>query len=90
MRKKNQMYEVELKSKALLKEGKRGLITYFSGGNKKTIAMNVRSLYPQYCKPEDKPTVLITPITYREYQSRVNGGIVNQKGKLFVAEGDIV
>lgn len=89
-RKKNQMYEVELKSKSILKEGKKSLITYFQGGNKKTIAMNVRHLYPQYTKEEDKPTVFITPISYKEYQERTNSGKINQKGHMVETEGNVI
>ena len=84
------MYEVELKSKAILKEGKKSLITYFQGGNKKTIASNVRHLYPQYTQPEDKPTVFITPISYREYQERVEGSTIRQKGHMVETEGNVI
>lgn len=79
MRKKDQMYQVELKSKSILREGKKSLITYFQGGNRKTIAMNVMRLYPQYTKPEDMPKVIITAIPYREYLKILNGGVVTQK-----------
>ena len=90
MRKQEQLYEVELKSKALLKEGKKGFITYFKGGNKKTIASNVRVLYPQWTKAEDKPMVNITPISYREYQERTKTGDIKQKAHLLKAEAHIV
>ncbi len=73
MRRKNQMYQVELKSKSILKEGKKSLITYFQGGNKKTIAMNMMRLYPQYTKPEDSPVVSIQAISFKEYNEIVNG-----------------
>ena len=76
MRKQERLYEVELKSKALLREGKKGFITYFKGGNKKAIAKNVRVLYPQWTKPEDAPMVNITPISYKEYKRRVEGGVI--------------
>lgn len=90
MRKKNQMYEVEIKSEALLKEDKRGFICYFQGGNKKTIVMNVQKLYPQYTQPEDKPVVNIRPIRYRDYEERLNGGIIEQKQKLIQKEGNFI
>lgn len=90
MRKDNQLYEVEIKSQSLLAEGKKSFITYFRGGNKKTIASNVRYLYPQYTKEEDKATVYITPITEEEYQSRVNGGMIKQKQHLIQGEGNII
>ncbi len=90
MRKQEQLYEVELKSKSLLREGKKGFITYFKGGNKKTIASNVRKLYPQWTKEEDKPIVNITPISYREYQSRLDSDIIKHKAHLMKAEAHIV
>lgn len=77
-----QMYEVEIKSKALLREGKRGLITYFEGGRRKTIVSNVRKIYPQYTDPKDEPVVNITPIKREEYEARVNGRQINQKQHL--------
>lgn len=84
------MYEVEIRSQAILKEGKKSLITYFQGGNKKTIASNVRVIYPQFTKPEDKPIVSITPITFREYEERKNGGMIKQKGHMVETEGNVV
>lgn len=90
MRKKNQLYEVEIKSQALLRENKRGFITYFKGGNKKTIVMNVQKLYPQYTDPKDEPVVNIRPIKYREYQERLKTGIIEQKQKLVQKEGNFV
>lgn len=90
MRKKNQMYEVEIKSEALLREGKKGFICYFKGGNKKTIVMNVQKLYPQFTQPEDKPVVNIRPIKYREYEARLNGEPITQKQKLLQKEGNFV
>jgi|694.fasta_scaffold110241_2 hypothetical protein len=86
---KNKMYEVELKSKALLREGKKSLITYFQGGPKKLIVSNLKYLYPQYTNPEDKPQVDITPITFREFEERKNGTQVNQKRHLVKAEGNV-
>ena len=90
MRRKDQLYEVEIKSQALLNEGKQGFICYFKGGNKKTIVMNVQKLYPQYTNPDDKPVVNITPIKFREYEKRANGGTIEQKQKLLEKEGNFV
>lgn len=90
MRRKNQLYEVEIKSKALLDEGKKGFICYFKGGNKKTIIMNVQKLYPQYTKPEDSPVVNITPIRYNIYEARKNGGQIKQKQQIFERRGNFV
>jgi energy-converting hydrogenase Eha subunit F len=90
MRKVDQLYEVEIKSKTILKEGKKSFITYFRGGNKKTIASNVRFLYPQYTKEEDMASVFITPITEEEYQQRVDGGIIKQKKHLIEVEGNVI
>lgn len=84
------MYEVEIKSEALLREGKKGFICYFKGGNKKTIVMNVQKLYPQFTQPEDKPVVNIRPIKYREYEARLNGEPITQKQKLLQKEGNFV
>lgn len=90
MRKQDQLYEVELKSMALIREGKKGFITYFKGGNKKTVASNMRKLYPQWTKPEDKPVVNITPISYREYEERTKTNTIQQKGHLLKGEGHIL
>lgn len=90
MRRKNQIYEVEIKSNAILKEKKKGLITYFKGGNKKTIVMNVQHLYPQYTRPEDKPLINITPISYKEYKLRLDGGAITQKRHLVEVEGNVI
>lgn len=90
MRKKNQLYEVEIKSEALLREDKNGFICYFQGGNKKTIVMNVQKLYPQYTDPKDKPVVNIRPIKYREYEERLNGKTIEQKQKLIQKEGNFI
>jgi hypothetical protein len=86
---KGQLYEVEIKSKALLREGKNGLITYFRGGQKKTIASNVRKIYPQYTDPVDAPVVNITPISFRDYEQRKNGGEIRQKQHLINQRVDI-
>jgi len=89
MRKQNQLYEVEVKSMALLREGKKGFITYFRGGNKKTIVSNLMKLYPQYTNPADKPNVEIRPISFREYEMRKNGGQINQKAHFVEAEAHL-
>lgn len=68
------LYEVELKSKAFLGKKETGLITYFEyPAKKKTIASNMKKLYPQYTKKEDEPVVNIRRITKSEYEERVNG-----------------
>jgi len=90
MRQKNQLYEVEIKSEALLREDKKGFICYFQGGNRKTIIMNVQKLYPQFTQLEDKPVVNIRPIKYREYEARLNGEPIEQKQKLIQKEGNFV
>lgn len=90
MRRKDQLYEVEIKSQALLNEGKQGFICYFKGGNKKTIVMNVQKLYPQYTNPDDKPVVNITPIKYKEYEKRLNGETIQQKQQIIEKRGNFV
>lgn len=87
---KKRLYEVEIKSQALLREGKKGFITYFEGGQKKTIVKNVMALYPQYTQPEDKPVVDITPITRGEYKKRLNGEQILQKRHLIKGEGHVM
>lgn len=77
-----QLYEIEIKSMALIREGKKGFITYFKGGRRRTIVKNVQKLYPQFMKPEDKPVVNITPISEKEYEYRVNGGKIVHKQHL--------
>lgn len=88
MRIKNQLYEVEIKSLALIREGKKSFITYFRGGNKKTIVKNVQKLYPQFTNPDDKPTVFITPLKEGEYEERVDRNFIRQKGYLVNERGD--
>jgi hypothetical protein len=90
MRRKDQLYEVEIKSQALLREGKNGFVCYFRGGNRKTIVMNVQKLYPQYTHPDDKPVVNITAIKYREYEKRIDQDYIEQKQVLFQKEGNFV
>lgn len=82
MAKNEQIYEVEIKSQALLREGKKSFVTYFIGGRKKTIVSNVQILYPQFTKKEDSPLVLITPISKAEYERRKNGGQIRHKRHL--------
>jgi len=89
MRKKEQLYEVEIKSQSLLREGKKGLITYFQGGNHQTVANHIRLLYPQYTKTEDKPMFNITPITKEEYRLRSDSGVVKQKAHLMKGSAHI-
>jgi hypothetical protein len=87
---KKKLYEVEIKSMALINEGKKSLITYFQGGTKKRIVSNVQKIFPQYTKMEDKPVVNITAITYKEYEERKNGGQIKQKVEMIKTEGDIL
>lgn len=84
-----QLYEVEIKSKALLREGQRGLITYFRGGRKKTIVKNVQKLYPQYTDPKDQPIVNITPISEKKYKER-SKGILKQKQRLVSTKAHVM
>jgi hypothetical protein len=90
VRKKNQLYEVEIKSQSILREGKKGLIVYFQGGSHKTIGMNIQKLYPQYTKPEDKPMFTIRPMTKREYNERVESGKIQQKAHLVESRAHVV
>ena len=84
------LYEVEIKSRALLKEGKKSFITYFQGGRAKRVISNLRLLYPQYMNPEDKPLVNITVITAEEYEARKSGKQIRHKAHMMEAEGNIV
>ena len=84
------LYEVEIKSQALLKEGKKSFITYFQGGRAKRVISNLRLLYPQYMNPEDKPLVNITVITAEEYEARKSGKQIRHKAHMMEAEGNIV
>ena len=84
------LYEVEIKSKALLKEGKKSFITYFQGGRAKRIISNLRILYPQYMNPDDKPMVNITIISQEEYEARKSGKQIQHKAHMMEAEGNIV
>jgi hypothetical protein len=89
MRRKT-LYEVEIKSNALIRDGKKGFITYFEGGQKKTIVKNVMALYPQYTHPEDNPVVEITPISRADYKNRLNGEQIVQKRHLIKGEGHVM
>lgn len=75
---------------ALIREGKKGFITYFRGGKKKTIVSNVMKLYPQFTNPEDKPVVNITPITEKEYLDRVMTNEIHQKQKTVRTKADVM
>lgn len=82
-KKRQYYYEVEIKSLALLREGKRGLVTYFKGGPKELIASNCRKIYPQYTKPEDNPIVNIRKIPFREIKRIQEGGQITQKQTMY-------
>jgi hypothetical protein len=88
--KQKKLYEVEIKSQAILQEGKKSFITYFQGGRAKRIISNLRILYPQYMNPEDKPLVNITEISQQEYLERKEGKQVMQKGHMLEAEGKVI
>ena len=91
MKSKNKkLFEVEIKSMALINEGKKSLITYFQGGTKKRIVSNVQKIFPQYTKVEDKPVVNITRITMEEYEERKNGVSIKQKVEMIQTKGDIL
>lgn len=85
-----QLYEVEIKSKALLRENQRGFITYFRGGNPETIVSNCKILYPQFTQPEDQPTVNITPISETEYTERLFGKQIIQKQEAVATHADVM
>jgi hypothetical protein len=86
---KNNIYEVEIKSMAIIREGQKSLITYFKGGPVKRIISNLQILYPQYTHPEDKPNIRVTKITYSEFQERLNGKVIEQKAHLIEGETNI-
>lgn len=77
------LYEVEIKSMAIIADGQRSLITYFRGGTHEEIIKNVKELYPQFMKVEDKPVVNITRITQKEYNRRKKQDMVFQKQQSF-------
>lgn len=90
MNNENKIYEVSIKSKALIAEGKKSLITYFKGGTHEQIIANARALYPQYTKVEDKPNIDITPISFREYERRRKGAQIIHKGIMVKGEAHVV
>jgi hypothetical protein len=88
--KKEKIFQVEIKSEAVFREGKKSFITYFSGNNTKLMASNCRYLYPQYMKPEDNPVVGFSEISQEEYEERKNGGPIKQKSILMGSRGHIL
>lgn len=85
-----QLYEVEIKSKALLRDGKRGFVTYFRGGPKAAIAKNVRKMYPNFMKEEDDPVVNITPIVDEEYDKRKGKDYIEQNQEMISGKAHIM
>lgn len=85
-----QLYEVEIKSKSLLRENQRGFITYFRGGKPETIVSNCKILYPQFTQPEDDPIVNITPITELEYTERLLGKKIVQKQEVVQTHANVM
>lgn len=88
--KRNQLLRVEIKSEALVKEGKKGFITYFKGGSDKMIIHDLKQLYPQFMADEFKPNVDITPITRKQYNMDVNTKRVNVKGQMVKGRANIM
>ena len=86
---KNNLYEVEIKSMAIIREGRKSLITYFKGGPIKRIISNLQKLYPQYTNPDDQPNISVTKISYSEFQERLNGKTIRQKAHLIQGETNI-
>ena len=84
----SKLYEVEIKSLALLREGKK-FDYLFSRSWTELIASNVRYLYPQYTKEEDHPVVDITPISKKEFRRRKRGKQIKQKRQLVSTSGFI-
>jgi hypothetical protein len=84
------LFEVEIKSQALLKENKKSFITYFQGGRAKRIISNLKILYPQYMNPDDKPLVNITIISKEEYEARKSGKQIQHKAHMMEAEGNVI
>ena len=87
---KQKIYEVEIQSMEILRQGKKSFITYFQGGHKTRIVSNARKLYPDFFKEEDKPVVHITQITYKEYLARLNGKQIEQKKQYVEAKANII
>lgn len=88
-RRTEQLYEVEIKSMEIIKNGKKGFICYFKGGDHKTIVSNCRKLYPQYMKMDDKPNINITPISNTEYRNREKSGTIKHRGLMLEGRGHI-
>ena len=87
---RNQMHKVEIKSKALLREGQKGFITYFKGGTHEQIISDCRQLYPQYMMTWDDPVVNITAIDKKQYDMDRNTKRVNEKQKLIQGQANIM
>lgn len=87
---KNKLFEVEIKSMALIRDGMKSFITYFQGGPAKRIISNLKILYPQYMNPEDNPVVNITHISLEEYEERKNGSQIKHKQHLIQGEADVL
>lgn len=85
-----QLYEVEIKSKAILRENQKGFITYFRGGKPETIVSNIKILYPQFTNPEDDPIVNITPISETEYTERLLGKQIVQKQEAVATHANVM
>jgi energy-converting hydrogenase Eha subunit F len=85
-----QLYEVEIKSKSILRENQRGFITYFRGGNPETIVSNCKILYPQFTQADDEPVVNITPISEVEYTERLLGKQIVQKQEVVGTHADVM
>lgn len=90
MKRRKQLYEVEIKSMAIIREGKKGFITYFEGGPHQQIISNLRILYPQYMDPADKPVVNITKISRKDYNRRIKGDHIKQYAQMIKTEGHIL
>lgn len=87
---KEQLLRVEIKSKALFREEKKSFVTYFKGGTDEMIISDLRQLYPQYMKPEDKPVVNITPISKRQYRRDRNSQRVNERQQSFTKHANVL
>ena len=84
------LYEVEIKSKALLRENQRGFITYFRGGEHQTIISNLKILYPQFTNPEDDPVVNITEISEEDYTKRLFSNLIVQKQEMVQTHANVM
>lgn len=79
LKNRNQLYKVEIKSMAIIREGQKGFITYFKGGTHEDIINNLRVLYPQFMNPTDHPVVNITAISKGEYNRDRNTKMVHER-----------